>query len=66
MRMENEKRLLPLGAMARRLHVTTKWLRGEAEAGRLPHLKAGDRFLFVGDAVEKILYERAKLAEATA
>jgi len=45
--------------MARRLHVTTKWLRQEAETGRIPHLLAGDRLLFVPDVVMAVLIERA-------
>jgi len=51
--------LLPLGAMARRLRVTTAWLREEAEAGRVPHLKADKRYLFAPAAVERVLSERA-------
>jgi len=52
-------KLLTLGAMARRLGVETKWLRGEAEAGLLPHVKAGKTLLFNPRAVERILVERA-------
>ena len=33
-------RLMPLSAMARRLRVTARWLRGEAEAGRVPCIPA--------------------------
>jgi hypothetical protein len=51
--------LYPLGAMARRLHVTTTWLRAEADAGHIPHLRAGDRLLFVPHVVIGILAERA-------
>lgn len=51
--------LLPLGAMARRLHVTTKWLRAEAQAGRIPYLKIDDRFVFPADSVSRLLAERA-------
>jgi hypothetical protein len=59
--MENETKLklLPLCAMARRLYVSNKWLRGEAEAGRIPHLKAGRALLFNPDVVEPLLVERA-------
>ena len=45
--------------MARRLRVTQAWLRDEAEAGRVPHLKAGQRLLFDADAVERVLLDRA-------
>ncbi|MCH8037107.1 MAG: hypothetical protein IIC53_08280 [Proteobacteria bacterium] len=51
--------LLSLSRMARRLGVTQQWLRDEAEADRVPHLKAGTRFLFNADAVERVLAERA-------
>ena len=53
-------RLLTIGAMARRLHVPATWLRAEALAGRLPHLRAGQRVLFHVDTVEQILLERAR------
>lgn len=46
--------------MARRLRVTQAWLRDEAEAGRIPHLKAGDRLLFDPETVERVLLERAR------
>jgi hypothetical protein len=58
--MDADKRLWPIGPTARRLRVTVKWLRGEAEAGRVPHLKADDRFLFDLESVERVLLERAK------
>jgi hypothetical protein len=51
--------LVPLGQMARLLGVKGAWLRGEAEAGRLPHLPAGDTILFNPDLVEQLLFERA-------
>jgi hypothetical protein len=51
--------ILQLGPMARRLRVTNGWLREEADAGRVPCLKAGTRYLFVPDAVERSLAERA-------
>ena len=51
--------LLPLNRMARRLRVTIAWLRGEAEAGRVPCLRAGTRYLFAPDAVEQALTDRA-------
>ena len=56
-------RLLPLAAMARRLRVRSDWLRAEAEAGRVPSLPAGDRFLFDAEAVEKALLKRAAEGE---
>lgn len=53
-------KLLGLGTMARRLRVSTAWLRAEAEADRLPHVKAAQQILFSPDAVERILLKRAE------
>ena len=58
--------LLPLGPMARRLRVTAAWLRAEADAGRVPCLRAGKRYLFAPEAVERVLSERAANAEGVA
>ena len=58
--MNAAPKLLTLCAMARRVHVTQKWLKSEAEAGRVPHLKAGDRLLFDPDSVEKLLLQWAR------
>ncbi len=57
--METPK-LLPVGPMARRLRVPVTWLRVEAEAGRIPHLRAGKVLLFDPDTVEHLLAERAR------
>jgi hypothetical protein len=46
--------------MARLLGVSSKWLRSEAEAGRLPHVPAGDTILFDATLVERVLLERAR------
>jgi hypothetical protein len=51
--------LLSLSRMARRLGVTQQWLRDEAEAGRVPCLPAGNRYLFNPSAVEEALAARA-------
>lgn len=51
--------VLSLARMARRLGVTASWLRAEAEAGRIPCLRAGARYLFAPAAVEAVLLERA-------
>ena len=56
--------LLQANTMARRLHVTLRWLKDEADAGRLPHIKAGDRYLFNTEAVDLALLERAKTVPA--
>jgi hypothetical protein len=58
--METQTALLPLGQMARCLGVPAAWLRAEAEAGRVPHLKAGKALLFDSETVERLLLERAR------
>jgi hypothetical protein len=52
--------LFPLGELARILCVPARWLRAEAEAGRLPHLKADTALLFDLPTVERLLLERAR------
>lgn len=53
-------RPLNLGAMSRRLRVPAKWLRAEADAGRIPHLRAGRVLLFDPDTVEQIILDRLR------
>ena len=60
--VSNDTNLLPLRAMARAARVPATWLRAEAEADRIPHLKAGARMLFHAPTVERILLERASRA----
>lgn len=62
--IDENKKPLYLGAMARRLRVPAKWLRAEAEAGRIPHLRAGNVLLFDPEAVERIVFERLRQADA--
>ena len=52
--------LLPLGPTARLLCVPSSWLRAEADAGHLPHLRAGSKYLFDVDTVERLLVKRAR------
>ena len=56
---DRRQKILVLGAMARQLGVEPRWLRFEAEAGRLPHVKAGKTLLFNPDIVERLLVKRA-------
>ena len=56
-------KLLPIYVVARRLKVSAVWLAGEVQAGRVPALEAGDRYLLNIDAVEKTLLERASKKE---
>jgi hypothetical protein len=56
--------LVPLGLMARLLHVPTSWLRDECAAGRIPHLRAGKAILFDYQLVRQLLLERARQTPA--
>ena len=58
--MDTERKLLPLNHVARRLRIPVRWLLAEAEAGRVPALKAGRIFLCDLQAVEEALLERAR------
>jgi hypothetical protein len=53
-------RLLPLNIVARRLRVPLRWLKAEAEAGRIPVLRADTTFLCELAAVEAVLLERVR------
>jgi hypothetical protein len=64
--MLREPALLALTAMARRLRVPARWLRAEAEAGKIPHLKADNALLFDPELVERVLLERARQPSAEA
>ncbi len=55
-----EQTLLPLGIVALPLGVPRSWLRDEAEAGRVPCLKAGKRILFDVQLTEQLLLDRAR------
>jgi hypothetical protein len=57
--MERETNLLNIVGLARRLHLPAAWLKAEAKAARIPSLRAGRRFLFNPEAVERVLLERA-------
>ena len=52
--------LIPLSRVARRLRVPVGWLRDEADAGRIPCLRAGRVYLCDPLAVETALLERAR------
>jgi hypothetical protein len=58
--------LVPINVAARWLRVPAQWLKEEAEAGRIPHLKAGKAVLCDLAAVEAVLLERARLTGAAA
>jgi hypothetical protein len=58
--------LLNLPRLARRLGVPAKFLRTEADAGRIPCIRAGSRFLFDPNAVERALARQASGNESSA
>lgn len=51
--------LLTLAQMARRLGVSQKWLRGQADSGQVPALKADRTYLFNAPAVVSVVSELA-------
>ncbi|TWU06880.1 hypothetical protein CA54_52820 [Symmachiella macrocystis] len=51
--------LLSLARMARRLGVTQDWLREQADAGKVPCLLAGKRYLFNAVAVQDAVATKA-------
>ena len=55
--------LLSLPALAEALKLPQGWIKAEAEAGRLPHLKIGKRYRFNHDAVVRALAARAAHGE---
>ena len=58
----SETRLHTLRMLARRFRrygLSAAWLKAEAEARRIPCLKAGRRLLFDADAVEAALIQHA-------
>lgn len=58
--MNNEApKLLSLPELAKALNLPATWLKAEADAGRLPHLRVKNRYRFDHDAIVRILAERA-------
>lgn len=57
--MDGQTQLVALPRLARHLGVPASWLRVEADAGRLPAIRAGSQRLFNLEVVERILAERA-------
>ena len=58
--MNAASQLVPLRVAARWLRVPAAWLQAEAEAGRVPALRAGHTYLCDLAAVETVLLERAR------
>ena len=63
--LDDDLRLVPLSPAARRLRVPSRWLKAEAEAGKVPCLNAGGRLLFDLQVVARVLAERAQASPAT-
>ena len=51
--------LLSLSRLARRLGIPQQWLREQADAGKLPCLKIGNRYLFNSVTVQEVLASKA-------
>ncbi len=60
MNTATSKSFVPLDRAAAHLGVPAAWLKAEAKAGRVPHLKAGRRMLFHLGTVEQSLQVRAE------
>jgi excisionase family DNA binding protein len=62
--MENDTtHLLSLPALAEALKLPESWIKAEADAGKIPHLKIGKRYRFNRQAVLAVLAERAAKGE---
>ncbi len=58
--MKPQKSFTTIHDLSRRLGLPIAYLRREAAAGRLPHVKAGQRLLFHVESAERALLERAE------
>lgn len=56
---DGNPQLLSLPALAETLKLPKSWIKAEADAGKLPHLRIGKRYRFNRDAVVRALAERA-------
>lgn len=56
---DGNPQLLSLPALAEVLKLPERWIKTEADAGRIPHLRIGKRYRFNRDAVVRALAERA-------
>lgn len=58
--MENfSSQLLSLPALAEALKIPQRWIKAEADAGRIPHLRIGRRYRFNRATVVAVLSRRA-------
>lgn len=59
--MENRRETYTLNSVASRLGIERKWLKDQADAGELPHVKAGEKsYLFDLELIASILLDRAR------
>jgi len=56
--------LVPIALIARQLRVPVKWLRAQADAGRIPHIRAGNQILAQFDGVHSALLARVSKSQA--
>jgi len=60
--MENgNSQLLSLPDLAQTLKLPEGWIKAEADAGRIPHLRIGKRYRFNREKVIAVLAQRAAL-----
>ena len=62
----NQQTFIPIRRAAALLGVPVAWLRREAEAGRVPAVRAGTRWLVHLDRAQTVLTERAEGAVSKA
>lgn len=55
----NAEQLVSLRGLSRELKISIEWLKVEADAGRIPCLRAGRKRLFNAEAVRQALLRRA-------
>lgn len=60
----NNRNLKSLAALAAHLKLPVSWLKAEANAGRIPGLRVGRRWLFNVSAVERAIARMAERCEA--
>jgi excisionase family DNA binding protein len=56
---QTNEQLLSLPALADALKLPERWIKAEADAGRIPHLKIGKRYRFNREKVLAVLAQRA-------
>jgi excisionase family DNA binding protein len=56
---DGDSRLLSLPALAEALKLPESWLKAEADAGKIPHLRIGKRYRFNLQTVVEVLAQRA-------